>query len=1541
MKIKISLLALAFLFSPACAFADVNKSGTLSSNETWSPSSGVYVITDNFTIPTGVTLTIDPGTIIKIMPSGPWSQILFTVSGTLSAIGTPSQNITFTSYKDDIGGDTNGNGVSTGTPGDWAAIVVNSTGTANFSYSKISYAGRGFSYGPYYADVYNDGGNLFLTNSIISSSENSGIVHAGGVLSVVSTTFQDNTIGINAFGSSTVSVTGSTFTNNTKAGTFAFQDGLKLSTSGNTVSGTGMNGFGISGTISTSQTWKADTIPYVITDNFTIPQGVTLALDPGTIVKIMPSGPWSQILFTVSGTLSAIGTSAQNIIFTSYKDNIGGDTNGDSSATSPNTGDWAAIVISSTGTANFSYSKISYGGAYFNYSPYYADIYNDGGNLSIINSVILSSATSGITHAGGTLSVTSTTFQGNTTGINAFGLGTVSLIGNTFTNNTKAGTFSFQNGLRLSASGNTASGTGMNGFGISGTISTTQTWNADGIPFVVTENFTIPTGVTLTLNPGTIVKIMPSGQWGQILFSIQGALSAIGTQSQNITFTSYKDDIGGDTNGNGASTGTPGDWAAIVVNSTGTANFSYAIISYGGAYFSYGPYVADVYNDGGNLSLTNSTISLSANSGIVHSRGTTNISQSSIHDNVGYGINNVTTVILNAKNNYWGSLNGPTHVSNPLGTGDRVSDYVNFEPYLKTDPTKEPEKCIQDCYSVMFIPGIAGSQIYRNSEEKPAWLPDLLSMENADVQSLFLDANGSSIRTDITTKDGEVLGKAYGWSDIYQGLPELLNSLKNQNVIADWKAISYDWRLDYEMLLENGNQTGDRVSYLNASSTPYILQELKRLASIAKDHKVIIIGHSNGGLLAKALVKKLEDTNNPLLGNIEQVVMVATPQLGAPKSLLPMLHGGENPLAKLNREMMSDVTYRQFAENMPTMFNLLPSYAYNIPSKPYVQFDEPTGYAKIKNKAEKKYGVYDMDPLLNQMRSSYPYSTVTRDNLAYFLTGEQGTRTKPTVDDLTSPNVLSSGLFGDSVNVHANLDTYQFPSSIKVTQVAGWGLPTISGVEYFRGESDCVILGFLICKPTFSLDKKPMTESDGDSTVTTMSALAMDNATNVFVDLNTYNKDVNKTHVDHIREHSDIIGSQPVKIILEHLIKNESLDAIPYTKAVKPSGTHYIMAEKHSPVDIDVYDSVGNHTGYVNKIIDGVSVRVIEENIPNSSYIEMGGSAYVIFPANEGGEVKLTGTGDGSMNFKLTEEIDDVVTATTAFEDVPITPLFSGSIIVDTVANATPFSIDQNGDGNPDISITPKLNDVVIFDSEAPQTTATASGTLGQNGWYTSDVSVAFSATDEESGVKSTFYSTDKGMSWKIAEPFLISTEDTTTIQYYSTDNAGNKEATSTLEVKIDKTAPEAKISVDATTKDLKIEGVDMNPTTITKDVSNTYTITDLAGHTTKLFFQKTFLGKLLTFAKLTGVQYDTAVKVILPSSSFVYLWNPLVNPPILLSQTIAVNNTYAIEALYVKKQDQTTVLLKNKGVQVQKQVFTGLRIVKLTLNKGVVGYEI
>ena len=134
-------------------------------------------------------------------------------------------------------------------------------------------------------------------------------------------------------------------------------------------------------------------------------------------------------------------------------------------------------------------------------------------------------------------------------------------------------------------------------------------------------------------------------------------------------------------------------------------------------------------------------------------------------------------------------------------------------------------------------------------------------------------------------------------------------------------------------------------------------------------------------------------------------------------------------------------------------------------------------------------------------------------------------------------------------------------------------------------------------------------------------------------------------------------------------------------------------------------------------------------------------------------------------------------------------------------ASSSALRVDENGDGVSDMTLRPLLGTVVLPDFTLPHTTVAATGTHGLNNWYTSNVTVQFSATDTGSGVKNTLYSLNGGASWNIfasTSPLVVSVEGSTTIQYYSLDNAGNREATGALVVKIDKTAPKASMSAPA-----------------------------------------------------------------------------------------------------------------------------------------------
>jgi hypothetical protein len=104
------------------------------------------------------------------------------------------------------------------------------------------------------------------------------------------------------------------------------------------------------------------------------------------------------------------------------------------------------------------------------------------------------------------------------------------------------------------------------------------------------------------------------------------------------------------------------------------------------------------------------------------------------------------------------------------------------------------------------------------------------------------------------------------------------------------------------------------------------------------------------------------------------------------------------------------------------------------------------------------------------------------------------------------------------------------------------------------------------------------------------------------------------------------------------------------------------------------------------------------------------------------------------------------------------------------------------------------------LDKHAPATTVATDppSANGNNGWYTSSVTVTLSPSDPQlasgdpgSGVAATLYRVNGG-DWKTySESFVIGSESQdNVVEFYSADVAGNKETTQSIHFKIDKTPP-------------------------------------------------------------------------------------------------------------------------------------------------------
>ena len=99
-------LIFLFLLLPTFIYSQTNISGIINANQTWTIAGSPYIVTNNILVNDNVTLTINPGVIVKFD-----FDKLLQIDGELIAQGTSSNKIIFTSNQ------------ITPQPGDWGGIV--------------------------------------------------------------------------------------------------------------------------------------------------------------------------------------------------------------------------------------------------------------------------------------------------------------------------------------------------------------------------------------------------------------------------------------------------------------------------------------------------------------------------------------------------------------------------------------------------------------------------------------------------------------------------------------------------------------------------------------------------------------------------------------------------------------------------------------------------------------------------------------------------------------------------------------------------------------------------------------------------------------------------------------------------------------------------------------------------------------------------------------------------------------------------------------------------------------------------------------------------------------------------------------------------------------------------------------------------------------------------------------------------------------------------------------------------------------------------
>lgn len=574
--------------APLCGPTE-NVGGAIGTNTTWAAGK-VYVLTGDITVNQLTTLTIQPGAVIKINYDRG-----FVVNGKLIANGTIEHPIYFTSIRDDsICGDTNGDTTATvPNTGDWRWIHFTEVGDPESKISRavIRYGGRRE------AGYYDQWRAPVLFFRAVPTLEN--------------ITFEKNY----------------------------------------------RNGVGVLGGDWLTNAFKGSNVVHILDGDIHILQANTFTIPAGLIIK-----PEYDRGITIDGKLTAKGTADLPIVFTFIQDDsvcgVGVidepvcDTNNDTTATVPNTGDWRWIHFSevSDPTSELSRALIRYGGR------------QEAGYYDRWRAPLL--------FFGAVPTLEYLSFENN-----------------------------YRNGVGV-LGGDWLS----NGF-----KSTTVIHILDGNLRVLQANsFTIPAGV----------KIKPEYDRG---FTVDGKLSVQGSPEKPVEITSVQDDtvcgVGAknelicDTNNNGvASLPATGDWRWLDFTpvSDATSILDHLIVRYGGRG------EAGYYDHWRGVLRINAASPTISNTAFVDNYTGIDI-WGDAHPTLAcidfeknespYAIWNEAAV-LNGRNNWWGSVSGPTHATNPHGKGQKVTDGVEFAPW-RTVPCVLPPRAPEAAFEAVPTSGEA------------------------------------------------------------------------------------------------------------------------------------------------------------------------------------------------------------------------------------------------------------------------------------------------------------------------------------------------------------------------------------------------------------------------------------------------------------------------------------------------------------------------------------------------------------------------------------------------------------------------------------------------------------------------------------------------------------------------------------------------------------------------------------------------------------------------------------------------------------------
>ncbi len=600
---------------------------------------------------------------------------------------------------------------------------------------------------------------------------------------------------------------------------------------------------------------------------------------------------------------------------------------------------------------------------------------------------------------------------------------------------------------------------------------------------------------------------------------------------------------------------------------------------------------------------------------------------------------------------------------------------------------KASNSCVTSgsCYdNVLFIPGTEASRLYYHDSngEHQVWEPDF----HTDIPYLAMNADGTS-KYKLYTKD--IIGLLYGNTglynfvrldqndfEVYGGFEKFMNKLVASSTIKEWGAYPYDWRYGVRDVVNNGTLTEQPDGSIKRV---YVENVLEQLASTSPTGKVTIIAHSNGGLVAKALMEKLKTDGKSSL--VDKLIMIGVPQWGTPNGIGVLLHGdgGTHLLGLIS--YAGDV--RNVVATMPGPYDLLPSSAY---------------FSHINN----PIATFSSDDVAKPFHDAFPNGITSYGDLVSFITDAQGLDSQVgDASNLNVPLALSSALVDKATATHTALDTWTPSSGTKVTSIVGWGqlTPYSYAYEASLGHRFCdfifTVFGRnLFCHRKNQLGHTASLTEDGDDTVVAPS-VAGDVGKVWYFNLSDY---VHTAKISII--HRNLISSTPIQHVILELLKGKNISQS-YITSTKPTATKnpLTIITGMSPINITATDVAGEVTGIV-PIATTTDFYLAVHDIPNSAVNVLGEEKSISLPQGDTYSLAVDGYDTGPANIQIKEVgAQGDVTASTTIADIPVAT--STKITFSLSATSTPSAvvIDFNGDGVSDATITPRVGAVTSFTS--------------------------------------------------------------------------------------------------------------------------------------------------------------------------------------------------------------------------------------------------